>query len=68
MMKCSGTDGTSRIMNEKATPFGGWLVSAFVLGSEKAFEVRLRGLSFPPIGDWYFPNIVELLVRFMPDL
>ena len=28
-------------------------------GSEKAFEVRLRGSSFPPIGDWYFPNIVE---------
>jgi len=30
MMKYSETDGTSRIMNEKATPFGGWLISAFV--------------------------------------
>ena len=30
-----------------------------MLGEEKASEVRLRGSSFPPIGDWYFPNIVE---------
>ena len=31
----------------------------FLLGSEKAFEVRLRGSSFPPQGDWYFPEFVE---------
>ncbi|GEM_PF-3500230 len=32
-----------------------------VLGSEKASEVRLRGSSFPPEGDWCFPQFVECL-------
>ncbi|EHQ91853.1 hypothetical protein DesyoDRAFT_4912 [Desulfosporosinus youngiae DSM 17734] len=32
---------------------------SFIYGSEKAFEDRLRGSTFPPKGDWYFPEFVE---------
>src|SRR5665648_856570 len=49
----------SKMKEDPSEPLCRWRLHTTMLGSEKAFEVRLRGSSFPPIGDWYFPNIVE---------
>ena len=44
----------SELTRQDVTQFRNHMV---LLGSEKAFEVRLRGSSFPPLGDWYCARI-----------